>query len=116
MELRYLPQIIHPDEELGGIVYGQSKDGFALLVATDRRVIFLNKKLLFVNEDELNYRVVSGVSFSHAGVGSTVTLHTKVKDYAIRTLNQRCAKKFVEYIELRSLEHLNGIHNYDQLA
>lgn len=105
MESRYLPLIIHPDEHIGGIVFGYSKDGFAILVATDRRIIFLDKKPFFVNEDEITYGVVSGVKFSRASFGSIVTLHTRVRDYAINTLNEKCANDFVEYIESRCLEN-----------
>jgi hypothetical protein len=104
-ESRYLPHIIHPNETIGGVVYGRHPDGFAMLIATDRRVIFLDKKPLFVNEDEVTYDVVSGVKKSILGVTSSVTLHTKVKDYPIRTLNHRCAQSFVDYIEARRLEH-----------
>ena len=107
-ESRYLPSIIHPDEHLGGAIYGHHKDGFAMLVATDRRIIFLDKKPLFINEDEVNYYVVSGVKLSRAGFGCTVTLHTRVKDYELQTLNYKSANIFVEYIESRSLEHANG--------
>ncbi len=108
MESRYLPTIIHDKEHLRGVVYGHCKVGFAMLVATDRRVIFFDKKPLFVNKDELTYDVVSGVSFSAAGLGSTVTLHTRVNDYTLRTFNRKCASTFVAYIESRRLEHLQG--------
>lgn len=108
-ESRYLPQVIHPDEHIGGVVYGRHEAGTVMLIATDRRVIFLDKKPLFINEDDLTYDVVSGVSFGHAGIGSTVALHTRIKDYTIRTLNSRAAERFVQFIELRCLEHtLNG--------
>jgi hypothetical protein len=114
MESEYLPSLIHADEHIGGVVYGKHPDGFAMLVATDRRVIFLDLKPLFQNEDEITFDVVSGVSFGHAGLGSTVTLHTRVKDYPIRTYNQTCARNFVQYIELRCLEHKNQRENsYD---
>ena len=104
-EGKYLPLVIHPDEQIGGIVYGFHEDGFAMLVATDRRVIFLDRKPLFSNEDEVNYYVVSGVKYGHVGLLSTVTLHTRIRDYSIKTFNHKCAKGFVEYIETRSLEH-----------
>jgi hypothetical protein len=104
-ESHYLPHIIHPDEHLGGVVYGRHHDGFVMLIATDRRIIFLDNKPLYVNQDEINYYVVSGVSYKKAGVASTVTLHTRVKEYAIQTFNQKCAEGFVEYIEARCLEH-----------
>lgn len=102
---RYLPKIIHPDEQIGGVVYGFGKEGSVMLVATDRRVIFLDKKPLFVNEDEITYDVVGGVSFGHAGPASTVTLHTRLRDYKIKTFNQKCALGFVNFVEARCLEH-----------
>lgn len=105
LESRYLPRIIHADEQLGGVVYGFYDNGTAMLVATDRRVIFLDKKPLFVNEDEITFAVVSGVKLSHSGLGCMVTLHTRVKDYKIRSFNTRSAKKFVKFIESRCLEN-----------
>ncbi len=113
MESRYLPNIIHSDEHLGGVVYGHHEDGYAMLVATDRRIIFLDKKPLFVNEDEITYNVVSGISYGHAGFGTTVKLHTRIKDYTIRTYNKKCAESFVEYIESRCLEHESKEERHD---
>lgn len=105
MESRYLPHIIQPDEKLEAVVYGRSPDGMAMLVATDKRAIFLDKKPLFVNEDEVTYDVVSGVDHSHLGMGSTVILHTRVKDYRIQTMNHRCAQNFVKAIETRCINN-----------
>lgn len=106
MEARYLPSIIHANEQIGAVLYGFCEGSFSMLVATDRRIIFLDKKPLFVVEDEIDYHVISGVSYGRAGFGSTVVLHTRIKDFAIRTFNDRCAKSFVTYIESRSLEHV----------
>ena len=108
MESRYLPKIIHPTEHIGGVAYGPSDNGSAMLVATDRRVIFLDRKPLFINEEEITYDVVAGVSYSRAGPGSTVVLHTRIRDYQIKTLNAEAAQRFVHFIEQRSLEHLNN--------
>ena len=105
LEGKYLPQIIHTDEQIQGVVYGKSVDGMAMLIATDRRAIFLDKKPLFVNEDEVTYDVVSGVSHGHVGIGSTVTLHTRIKDFTIKTLNEKSARIFIEAIEARCVEH-----------
>ncbi len=98
-----LPPFINNNEHIGGVVYGFHHDGFAILVATDKRVIFFDKKPLFDNIDDIKYGVVSGVSFGHAGIGSTVTLHTKIKDFKIRTFNQKCAINFTKYIESKCL-------------
>lgn len=104
-ESHYLPRIIHPNEHIGGVVYGYCQDSFAMLVATDRRILFVDKKPFFIHEDEVTYDVVSGVEFGHVGLGATVTLHTRIKDYTIRTFNQHAALRFVEFIEERCLEN-----------
>lgn len=104
LEGKYLPFVIHEDEHIGGAVYGRCADGFAMLVATDRRVIYLDKKPFFVNEDEITYDVVSGVSLSSGGIGTTVSLHTRIKDFVMHSLNEVAARNFVEYIESNWLE------------
>jgi len=104
-ESRYLPHIIRPDEQLGGIAYGHYEEGFAMLIATDRRVLFLDKKPLFINQDEFNYFTITGVTFSQAGPGCKVTLHTRIKDYELRTFNEVCARNFVRYIEAQCLDY-----------
>jgi len=102
---RYLPHVIHPQEHISGCVYGRNdQDGSVMLVATDRRVIYLDKKPLFINEEDVSYGVVSGIKYSSAGFGSTVTLHTRIKDFTIHTLNRKAARRFVAYIEERRLE------------
>ncbi len=108
-EFDLLPQLIHPYETIEGIVYGHYSDGFAVLLATNMRVLFVDKKLFFTREDEVTYDVVSGVSIGKASFFTTVTLHTRVKDYKLRTLNFGCAADFVAYIESHRIEKTRGI-------
>lgn len=104
-ESNYLPKIIHPKEQLGGVAFGHHELGYSMLIATDRRIIFLDKKPFFANMDDITYDVISGVSLSHAGFGSTLVLHTRIKDYKLLTMNDKSSAIFVDYIETRCLEH-----------
>ncbi|MBP6962423.1 pyridoxamine 5'-phosphate oxidase family protein [Candidatus Saccharibacteria bacterium] len=102
METKRLPEIIHEDEKIGGVVYGRTtgdKIGSAMLIATDKRVIFLDVKPFFVTSDEIAYRVVSGVKTNNAGTFAGITLHTKVRDFSLRFVNLNCAKIFENFIE-----------------
>lgn len=101
MESQYLPSVIGQDEHICGVLYGFHQDGYAMLVATNKKVIFLDKKPMFINEDEISYFVVSGIRLNRAGFGSVVTLHTRIKDFKIRSFNKRCADGFIRYIETR---------------
>ncbi len=112
-ETRELPRILHEDEHIGGVIYGQIGGGIsAMLIATDHRVIFLDKQPLFTTTDELTYDVVSGVKSSTAGPFTSVVLHTRITNYTFRYVNSNCAKIFIKYIESRRLEK----GTYDQAS
>jgi len=104
-EAKYLPISIHADEHIMGAVFGHAPEGFVMLVATDKRVIYLDRKPLFSNQDEITYDVVSGVKYSKAAFDGTLTLHTGIKDYKLRNIHQESAMQFVRYIEQRCLEY-----------
>jgi hypothetical protein len=108
----YLPTIIHPEEHIKGVVYGRYKQGFGLfklsagmLIATDRRVIFLDHKPGYTSTDEISYDVVSGIKKASNGLFSTLTLHTRIAEYKIRFVNARGVDKFIRYIESHCLEY-----------
>ncbi|MEK9196089.1 MAG: pyridoxamine 5'-phosphate oxidase family protein, partial [Patescibacteria group bacterium] len=86
------------------VVYGRVGIDFTMLVATDRRVLYFQSKPFYSNTDEVTYDVVSGVKNSDAVLFSSVTLHTRVRDYTINYANVRCARKFVKYIEGRRIK------------
>jgi len=106
-EAIYLHRLIHPHEHIGAAVFGRHKAGLVMLVATDLRVIFFDKKPFFSTEDEINFNSVFGVSVGTGGLGATVSLHTRVADYTIRTYNRRSAANFVTFIEQSCLENLD---------
>jgi general stress protein 26 len=103
-ESKELARILEPDEHIGGAVYGKYSGGLAWLVATDERVIFMDKKPFLTSTDELTYDVVAGVKSSRAGLFYSVVLHTRVADYAVRFINAKCANIFVKFVEMRRLE------------
>jgi hypothetical protein len=105
-ETKALASALKDGEKLRGIVYGryrQDKDGLVsrgALVATDQRVILLNKKPLLFESDEITYRAISGADFSWVGLMGTVSLHTRMGDIHVRTFNKKCARIFVDEIKI----------------
>lgn len=85
-------------------MYGRHDGSGFMLIATDRRIIYLDCKPLFVDEDEIAYNVVSGIRYGSTGLGATVELHTRIKNYTIFTFNKASAANFVHYIESHCLE------------
>ena len=114
-ESRYLPHIIHEDEHIGGIVYGQYGSSSAMLIATNKRVIFLDCKLMVTLSDELTYDAISGVEFDVHTLFATVILQTRIGNYTIRFVNIKSADRFCDYIEKRRLD-TNNILNRKKTA
>ncbi len=117
-ETRTLPMIIHPDERILGIVYGRYKKeegnvvGRGVLVATNQRVILLDKKPLFVRCDEVGYGVISAITQSKVGVAGTIVLHTRMGTISIRTFNKKCAHNFMEAIEANIFNSTGAHYDY----
>ena len=98
-EAKALPLVLDPHESLGGIVFGHYSEGRGALIVTNRRILFLDKKPLFVRYEEVTHDSVTGVSYTKAGLGGTVVLKTKAGDFSIRTFNNRCAQSFLKAVE-----------------
>jgi uncharacterized pyridoxamine 5'-phosphate oxidase family protein len=108
---KYLYRVIHGEEHVRAAVYGRYREdegqlGFneGMLVATDYRIIFLDHKPGYTAMKELTYDSVSGVQYLAAGPFAAVTLHTRIGDFTLRYANRRCAKNFVDYIEIRRID------------
>jgi len=113
LETDHLPEIIHENEHIKGVVYGRLEDSLdsVMLVATDKRVLFVDCKPFYKNSDEITYQVVAGIKLSTVGPFAGIVLHTRVKDYALRFVNVVCAETFTKYIEShieQGITHLEG--------
>lgn len=104
----YLPEVIHEDEHIEAAIFGRHKElqGFfgaveGMLVATDKRVLFIDHRPGYTTMDEFTYDVVSGVNMTKAIYNASVTLYTKVNNYRLSYVAKQSAKKFVDYIENR---------------
>lgn len=99
-----MPRIINENEHIQAVIYGVYNSNLVMIVATDQRIIYLDKKPMAVHEDEISYSVVSGVQLDVHIFFATVTLHTAIDNYRIRFVNLKCADKFSQYIEERIVE------------
>lgn len=108
---RYLPQVVHKNEHIHGAIFGRRKEsegifGFveALLVATDKRIIFVDHRPGYTTMDEVSYDMVSGVNVSTAGFYASVTLFTKIANYHLSYSRIQAAQQFADYIEKRVID------------
>jgi hypothetical protein len=105
-EMKVLPTLLFEDEMIHGVLCGQSSVGYVALVATDRRILFVDKKPLYLKTEDVPYSTINSITFEWVGFKGIVELHTRVGDYRIRTINRRAADVFHEYIRGRSVDQM----------
>lgn len=120
---KYLAHLLHQGEIIRGVVYGRYVSGEGLLkwtegmlVATDRRILFIDRKPGYETFQELTYDVVSGVQKIFAWPFSAVTLFTRIGNFSLRYANPKCIDIFIHYIEKRRLESFSPINQHDNRA
>ncbi len=70
-EIQELPNIILPEEHILECVNGMYEGGFALLVATDMRVLLIDKKPLnYLTVEDLRFDMISEIDLSSLFVKS----------------------------------------------
>ncbi|MDL2341668.1 MAG: PH domain-containing protein [Patescibacteria group bacterium] len=112
-ETYYMPTVIKADEHVMAAVYGKYELGRGVLVATDSRVLFIDRKPLFVRCDEIGFGMIGGVSHSRVTLAAILTMHTRLGAYKLRTFNHKAVKNFVDYIDQVCLQTLRKEIHYD---
>ncbi len=100
-ELRELVHILVPGETLTHCVKGRYEGGFALLVATDRRLLLIDKKPFYLTLEDIRYDMVSEVDFSHRLMDATVRICTVSKTLRFTSMRNTNLRKLTAYLQDR---------------
>lgn len=110
-EIRELQHILMDNEKIVAFATGRYFGGFAVLVATDHRVLLVDKKLLFLTVDDIRYDMISEIDFSSRLLDSTIHLFTVNKQHSFTSMKYRhMLRKMFSYIQQRITE----IRTYQQ--
>lgn len=104
-ELRELPKIIHEGEEISECVNGFYEGGVALLVATEMRVLLIDKKPLnFLTVEDLRFDMINEIDYSHRLMGAAITISTGSKTLRFTSLNQTRLRHLISLVQ----EHMSN--------
>lgn len=73
-EANELPQLLFDDEVIEGALNGRYEKGFALLVATNHRLLLLDKKPFVLCFEDMRYEMVSEVEYTEQAFTATLFL------------------------------------------
>jgi len=99
-EAAELPSIILPDENIYECVNGMYEGGFALLVATDVRVLLIDKKPLnFLTVEDMRFDMITQIDYNHRLLGAHIDISSGNKDLRFRSYNQPKLRKLIGHVQ-----------------
>lgn len=112
-EMGELPDVILPEEEIYECVNGIYEGGFALLVATNVRVLLIDKKpLRFLTVEDLRFDMISEIDYSRRLLAAQINISTGSKNLRFVSINQPRLRKLIGHVQhcmadikKRQLEH-----------
>jgi Bacterial PH domain len=99
-EVRELPHILLPDEEIYECVNGYYEGGFALLVATNVRVLLVDKKPFnFLTVEDLRFDMINEIDYSHRLRTAYISISAGNKNLKFRSYNQARLRKLINHVQ-----------------
>lgn len=112
-EINELGRILMEDEVIAQCVNGEYSNGFAMLVATNHRLLLVDKKpLLYLTVEDVRYDMITEFNYNHRMMNAAINIYTANKTLAFTSWNQHRLRKLMEYAQARVLE----MHQHQHLA
>lgn len=84
---------------------GYTRGGFALLVATDMRILLVDKKPLnFLTVEDLRFDMINQIDYNHRLMGASVVINTGFKTLKFTSFNQPRLRKLIHHVQDRMSE------------
>lgn len=104
-EISELPDILLDDEKISECVNGTYEGGFALLVATNIRLLLIDKKpLKFLTVEDLRFDMINQIDYSHRLMGARINVSAGNKNLKFTSFNQQRLRKLINHIQHRMAE------------
>lgn len=104
-EIKELPKILFENEKIKHLVIGRYEGGFALLCATDHRVLLIDKKPFYLTLEDIRYDMISDVQYNYRLIDASVRLGTLHKTITVIGYNHNKLRLFTNYIQEQVLHH-----------
>src|SRR5579884_3691227 len=99
-EIAELEHIILPDEEIYECVNGMYEGGFALLLATNIRVLLVDKKPLnYLTVEDMRFDMISEMDYNHRLLGAEISISSGEKNLRFRSYNQPRLRKLIGHVQ-----------------
>lgn len=103
-EIRELKHILVPGEQIQGCLNGRYAGGFALLCATDQRLLLVDKKPMYLALEDIRYDMIAEVDYSHRIIDATISVCTPNKTLTFTAMRRAQLRAMTVYMQHRVME------------
>lgn len=102
-ELRELTKILVENEVIKHCVKGRYEGGYAVLVATDRRLLLIDKKPFFLTLEDVRYDMISEIDYNHRLLEATIRVRTASKTLIFNSARNNSLRELTAYTQDRMM-------------
>jgi hypothetical protein len=104
-EIHELQHILMDNEKIISLACGRYFGSFALLVATDQRLLIIDKRVFFMTIEDIRYDMISEIDYNSQAYNATVTVYTLNKTHKFTSIKfRRQLRELTSYVQRRVWE------------
>lgn len=107
-EVKELSRILANDEIIKQCANGYYMGGFAMLVATDHRLILVDRKPMFLNMEAIWYDKIGQIDYCHRLFNATITISSPNKDLNFTSLNHDRLRQILAFSQQKMIAAKQG--------
>lgn len=97
-EIKELPKILSSDENIESIIAGEHNGLKGILVATESRLIFVNKLFFGAKVEDFAYDKINSIEYETRFIHGKITIHISGKKATIDDVLKNYTRSFVELV------------------
>lgn len=103
-EVLELAQILIPGERIQACLNGRYEGGFAMLCATDQRLLLVDKKWFHLTVEDVRYDMIAEVDFSSQFFSSSIRVCTPTKAVVFMSFKPKRLRALASFLQQRVME------------
>lgn len=103
-ELRELQHILMPGEVISHGVNGRYPGGFAFLCVTDRRLLLIDHKPMYLSLEDVRFDMIAEVDYNYRMLDASIRVFTPNKSLVFTSWSQHKLRELAMYTQQRVME------------
>lgn len=98
-EVRELPLLLRNEETVKKVIYGNYEGGWAMMAATDQRIIFVDRKLFRCKVQYIAYRNIFSFDYSSGFFYGHIEIHARGAKILLKSVRRSYLTYFCQYLD-----------------